>query len=387
MNRLLRSPRDELREAFPLLDGVWARLTGLSSNDQTIPKRTKIGRTVECFATFIFGVSGGIAALPLLGPAGLIIVPLLWCVTVAGARDLQLTIFHHSAHGNVFPRSPSDNTDGRSDWLRVSDRNRALGSVISTILLITPFDEYVAAHVRDHHGVQTLSTCEDETMKALKQVIGLQAGVPVAKTLRRFKFALCSPKVHWKMLTGRLRAQFGRGTPTQRIAAVAYVGAVGGFALITGWWIPVIIGWALPLSVGYQAAQIARFVVEHGWPDASEEEGKRSKAQHDSLTVAVRCAVPPPDKWSIGAIVRWTTGMAFNAAIRCMVLPGDSGPSHGWHHSQTRGDWANHISAASNWEAARRARGEPATQEAWGYCEAVRLSLESFAKAKPGECP
>lgn len=180
-DRLSQSPRDELRAAFRSLDGVWARLTGITSEGQTLSRRSKIGRTAECFVTFAIGVAGGVAALPLLGPVGLAAMPVLWGATVAGARDLQLTIFHHSAHDNVFPRSASDNIDARSDWLRVGRRNRALGSIISTILLITPFDDYVAAHVRDHHGVQTLSTCEDETMKALKNVIGLEAGMPVAE--------------------------------------------------------------------------------------------------------------------------------------------------------------------------------------------------------------
>jgi len=128
-------------------------------------------------------------------------------------------------------------------------------------------------------------------------------------------------------------------------------------------------------------AQCARLAIEHHWAETSAPNGKRDAAAHDELTVPVRCAIAPPSTWTLKSSLAWSLEMAFNGLIRFAVLPGDSGPSHHWHHGEARGDWANHIRAAAVWEARRRTKGIPPSQEAWGYREALSLAFESYAKA------
>jgi fatty acid desaturase len=335
---------------------------------QVLPRRTKLGRVVECLATFFVGVVGGIAALPLAGVAGACLLPVMIAMTIAAARDMQLTILHHCSHGNV---------------LSGKKRNQMLGRLIATLLFIERFDAYAPKHTIGHHGRHTVSTHDDDTLNFLEDVIGIRPGADVATNRKRFLVGLISPHVHATMLSRRFRSQFVTGGWTNRIGTAAYLGGMAGFAVVTGWWVPVLLGWALPLTLGYQIAQCARFVVEHHWPQEPAQNGRRSAAEHDELTVAVRCAVPPPARWTATTSLQWSAAMAFNVAIRLLVLPGDSGPSHHWHHDQARGDWANHIAEATAWEAERPAKGLPPSREAWGYGAAFRLALESFATAKP----
>lgn len=360
--------RQQLANVLPrCLAGPLTWLTGVMAEGQTLGQRSKKGRVIQSFATFGVGVAGGVAALPLAGDVGLLALPPLMAAAIAGARDLQLTILHHCAHDNVL--SGAGNT--------------YLGRVISSLLQIERFDSYKLKHTKQHHGRNTLSTLDDDTAAFLIDVLGLKAGASVPENRRRILAGLYSPRVHATMLKRRLKSQFIDGGWANRLVAGSYLAAVASFCLATGWWIPVALGWILPLTIGYNDAQILRLVVEHRWPEAPAANGRRSRDEHDRLTVAVRCAVPPPAQWTPSAAAAWAGEMAFNVTIRCMVLPGDSGPSHHWHHGTARGDWANHIPAAAKWEDQRLKAGLPPSREAWGYREAFRQALESFAAASP----
>ncbi len=343
------------------------QLTGVIEEGQILPRRSKRGRVARAFGTFAAGLIVGVISIPVGGEAGIVGLPIGVAITIAGARDLQLTILHHCAHGNVF--SPAS--------------DRLLGRVIASLLMIERFEVYAPKHAVAHHGRHTLSTEDDDTLNFLRGVIGITPGASIKQNGYRFIVGLISPLVHGTMLYRRLHSQFVAGSWANRVVAAAYLAIVAGLAVVTGWWLPLALGWALPLTVGYQIAQCMRFVVEHHWPAEPTSGRRRSEAEHDQLTVAVRCAVPPPAYWTPASVLAWSGEMAFNVMIRCLVLPGDSGPSHHWHHSKARGDWANHIAEASAWEHQRLAAGLLPSREAWGYREAFRLVLESFAAAKP----
>ena len=369
MNTETPNPRQALAAVLPgCCGGLLTDLTGVPGEGQVVPPRTKAGRAVQSLATFAAGIAGGVLAVPAFGPAGWAVLPVAAAVTVGAARDMQLTILHHCAHGNV---------------LSGKRRNEMLGRAIATVLVIERYDAYAPKHAILHHGRHTVSTDDDDTLTFLRTVMGLQPGLPVTENRRRFLAALVSPRVHAIMLSRRLRSQFVTGGWLNRAVAASYLGGVAGIAAVTDWWLPVVLGWALPLTLGYQVAQCARFVVEHHWAEHPPQGGRRSEAEHDELTVAVRCAVPPPARWSPMAALRWGAEMAFNAGIRVLVLPGDSGPSHHWHHDKARGDWSNHVAKAAAWEAERLAEGRPPSREAWGYRAAFRLALESFTVARP----
>lgn len=362
------SNREKLAIATPrCCDDLFTRLSGVMLEGQTLPRRSKSGRVLESLATFSIGIASGVGALPILGTAGIALLPFAAAVAISGARELQLVALHHAAHSNVFS----------------GEKNKLLGRFIATLIVIEHFDSYAPRHTIGHHGRHTVSTREDDTLSFLQDVIGIMPGAPVEDNRRRFLAALISPRVHWTMLRRRLRSQFITGSWANRAAAGSYLAVAVALTAGTGAWLPAALGWVLPLTVGYQAAQCARLIVEHHWPAEPAPGGRRSVEDHDRLTAAVRCAVPPPARWTFRSTLGWSAEIAFNAVIRCLVLPGDSGPSHHWHHARVRGDWANHIAEAAAWEKQRQADGRAPPKEAWGYREALRLALESFALATP----
>lgn len=365
--------RQELSRSVPswMRKGIAQRaftyLTGQSCEGEELPQRTQIGRLAQSFVIFASGILGGVVALPVAGPAGVVALLFAWVAAIGGARDLQLTIYHHCAHENVVSKV----------W------STRIGRIIDKLLLIERFEAYKPKHVVPHHGRHTVSTDKDPTVMFLRNVLRIEPGLPVQENKRRFLRALLSPRVHMIVLGARLKSQFVEGSWSDRLLAGGYLGTIAGVAVATEWWLPIILGWGVPLTVGYQMAQCARLVVEHTWPKTPAPDGKRDLAAHDELTIPVRCAVPPPTRWTLASTAAWSTEIAFNAVIRMVVLPGDSGPGHLWHHGEARGDWANHIRAAANWEAKRTSKGLPPTTEAWGYRDALRFTFESFAEATP----
>jgi hypothetical protein len=361
------SPRVAFEQKLPkAMQPAITWLTGVPASDEILRPRSEVGRVTTAFATLWIGVALGMA-VPFFGGAGAVALMLTaWIVAIGAARDLQLSVYHHCAHGNVISATASI-------WI---------GRVIATMLLIERFDSYAPKHTREHHGRNLVSTVVDATVQFLLCTLRIEPGAPDEVNRRRFLIGLVSPRVHAVMLADRFASQFGKGASwINRAASGGYWALLVGLAVASGSTAAFVIGVVLPLTIGYQTAQIARLMVEHRWMAESPADGRRTVAQHDDLTVAVRCAVLPPAKWTLAATVIWTGDMAFNAFIRWTVLPGDSGPAHHYHHARARGDWVNYIAASALWEAERLARGLPPSEEAWGYGAALNLTLASFATA------
>jgi len=359
------SPRDVLATRLPgCLQGLVTQLTGKPLPGQAIPRRSELGLVIQGFSLFAAGIGGGIAATSSGGLAWLAL-PLAWGFTLAGARDLQLNVMHQASHANVVSKSCSN----------------IVGRAVSAILIETAFPEYVIKH-RQHHKHAVTSTEADDTVVFLRDYLHIKPGLPVAENRKRFVKHLLSPSVWFKMLKNRLRSQLSGDWQT-RSACLVYLGGMGLYTAATGQWLGVLLGWAVPLFVLYPIAKSARAIVEHRWPSAETAGCKRDAKDHAALSFAVRCAVLPPAVWTLASALRWGVAMVFNALIRVCVLPGESGPSHAWHHDQPKGDWANPIAAAAAWEAGRVAKGLPPVDDAWGYVAALDMALESFEKASP----
>lgn len=342
--------------------GLLTFLIGQPLPGEVLPRRSAAGRTAQGFALFALGIGGGVAAASVASWGWL---PLAWGAALAGARDLQLNVMHQASHYNVISKR-------FSEWA---------GRIASTVLLETAFPEYVIKH-RQHHKHRLTSTGADDTVVFLRRYLCIEPGLPVAENRRRFLKHLLSPDVWLQMLKNRLRSQLC-GDGQSRLACLAYLGSVGVYTSATGQWLGVLLGWAFPLFVLYPIAKSARAVVEHRWPDAEKAACPRSAEEHTALSFSVRCAVLPPATWTPGTSLNWVAAMVFNALVRVCVLPGESGPGHAWHHAVPKGDWANAISAAAEWEASRTAQGLPPTDEAWGYLAALEMALASFAAASP----
>lgn len=326
------------------------------------PRRSKVGRVIFGIALFVAGIAGGLMVVSRLGISGLPLLLVFNAMVISAARYLQLCILHHAAHGNVFG----------------GDKDIALGRFLATMLFIERFDPYAERHVISHHGPQSVSTTLDDTVMFLLERVGIVPGDGVEANWERFVAALVSLRVHGAMLWRRIHSQFVSGSWANRLVATTYIGGVTTLTLLTDAWLAVLCACVVPMTVGYQIAQCARLIVEHHWPKAA---GHRSPREHDALTVAIRCVPSPPECPSARSLLLWYLDVAFNLAIRCLVLPGDSGPSHAWHHGRPRGDWANHIVEAAAWDEWRCAHGRGATPEVWGYRAALTSALESFARA------
>lgn len=345
-----------------LPDRCFSFLSGLPRAGRQPRRRSKPGLAAGGIVLLWISIASGIAVVNGMGEAGLPLLLISDAVAVSAARYVQLCIMHHAAHGNVLG----------------GGKDVALGRFIATMLMIERFDSYAQRHVVAHHGPQSLSTRTDDTVGFLLETLRIVPGNSVEANLRRFLWALVSPRVHWTMLCRRLHSQFISGSWANRAVATIYLASALWITFATQAWLAVICAVVVPLTVGYQVAQCARLSVEHHWPGTA---GHRGPRQHDALTVAVRCIPPAPERSNMGSLLRWYLDLAFNALIRCLVLPGDSGPSHAWHHGRPRGDWANHVIEAAAWDEWRRANGRGATPEVWGYRAALRLALESFSRA------
>jgi hypothetical protein len=359
--------RSSLTELPGVLQPFVTWLSGVPASGARLRKRSEVEAVTTGFAVFWAGVLLG-TTLAYHGGGALALLPAAWMTAVGGARYLQLGVYHHCAHGNVMSARASQ-------WI---------GRVIATMLVIERFDSYSPKHLTQHHGRHTVSTQVDATVQFLVDTLGIVPGAPVEENKWRFLRGLISPRVHALMLAGRLASQFGAGASWgNRLATGGYVVVLASVAAAAGMMLPFFIGFVLPATLGYQVAQIARLMVEHRWAPEPAAGGRRSAAEHDALTVAVRCITALPEALTPIAIVAWSVETAFNILIRCTVLPGDSGPAHQWHHGQARGDWVNYIAASAAWEAARRAKGLSPSVEAWGYRAALQVTLESFAAAHP----
>lgn len=355
-----RPPHAALRSALP--GQVFSFLSGLPG--AKLPLRSKTGRVCSAIGLFVVGIAGGLIVASRLGLHGLPLLLLFNAVVISAARYLQLCILHHAAHGNVFGGS----------------KDIVLGRLLATMLFIERFDSYAARHVISHHGPQSVSTTLDDTVRFLRETVGIVPGDSIEANRSRFMASLLSPRVHAAMLWQRIHSQLLSGSWISRLVATSYLGGVITFALLTETWLAVLSAWVMPITVGYQIAQCARLIVEHHWPKLA---GHRTPREHDVLTVAVRCVPPRPECPAAGSLLLWYLDVAFNALIRCLVLPGDSGPSHAWHHGRPRGDWANHIAEAAAWNRWRLAHGRGETPQVWGYRAALTSALESYAQASP----
>lgn len=136
---------------------------------------------------------------------------------------------------------------------------------------------------------------------------------------------------------------------------------------------------ALPLIVFYQQTQLLRICVEH--LRAEDDGTHRSQAQMAALTHAIFLGTAPPRRRSPLAWTVWFLKMLGHVLIRLIVLPGESGAAHDYHHFRARGDWANYLDARRQHVAELEGQGKGHFYgEVWGLSEALRLSLTSISR-------
>lgn len=202
-------------------------------------------------ATMTLSLCGGVAASSLLvaaAPMAWLLLPWSWMLTVHAARKAQLVICHHAVHGNMTGTKRGDHV---------------LVDILSTVLLIQPFEKYSHDHIRAHHGPK-LATLEDPDMQFLL-TLGFRPGMSREKLWRQLYWTLVSPRFHTLFLRMRLRVHFVSAPWYRRVLSGGYAVVVGVGLAYTGAWLPWVVAWLIPIFPLYHVAALLQFVSEHRW--------------------------------------------------------------------------------------------------------------------------
>lgn len=299
-----------------------------------------------------------------------------WALTLHGARNNRMMIYHQAAHRNLWARQRLDSL---------------VGALVSGVLMVQDFHRYRVEHVADHHAVHHM-TIRDPTVQAFLVGLDLHPGMTRSQMWRRISFGkLLSPRYHVSFLVGRIHSAFVPANRTARTLLV--LGYLAAAAVIT-WahaWIFVLVAWVVPMTVIYQVSNTLRLCVKHTFPSSSDRTNRRSRESFAGLTNAIFIGEPlqldrtAPLLQRVGAWTRWWARMLLiHFPVRYLVLTGDT-VVHDYHHRRPMDrNWANYIFARQQ-DIDAGHRGWPGYRGIWGIIPAVNAVLDSLSAADPAE--
>jgi fatty acid desaturase len=311
-------------------------------------------------------------ALRWAGAALLLLLP-GWAMTLHGARNLRMMIYHQCAHRNMWGRRRAD---------------AFLGSAVAAVLMVQNFERYRTEHVIDHHAVHHM-TLRDPTVQTFLVALRLRPGMSRSQMWRRMLGRIVSPVFHGSFLQGRVRSYFHRATHAKRVSALLLLGTVAALATWLQAWLFLLIAWVLPMTVFYQISNTLRLCVKHTFP-APEQTGRRGREYFAGLTNAIFLGERAPDPGlprgrRLTAWTRWWFRMlVVHFPARYLVLTGDT-VCHDFHHRFPMSrDWANYIFAREADHAAGTP-GWPPYRHVWGLVPAIDTVFDSLRAADPVE--
>jgi hypothetical protein len=361
--------RESMAKLPGFMQGLLTWITGKPLKGDLLPTKTPTYHLAMVLATLIGGILLSIFAMLFQGLWLLLLLP-GWIFTVSGARQLQVVIVHHCAHGN-FTRNRS--------------LDRRLGQIISAILLFREFDGYQQDHIKHHADP---SAVEDETVKFLRLLLGIQEGMSVQKQWRRLWFSLVSPIFHFQFLVARLVSSLGSTSITHRVLTWSFLIIVLTVVTLSGSWRMFLIVWVFPLTVLYQISTTLRLCSEHLRLPALRSNIRRDKQSYSQATVGIFLGDPVPDYtmpfW--GQLQHWCGWwlrlMLIHIPTRVFVLVGDC-PHHDYHHRHPNGNWANAtVARQQNIDAGCPGWNEP-YREVVGFWASVELAFQSISQQEP----
>jgi fatty acid desaturase len=294
-------------------------------------------------------------------PANGVLLWLLGCLfLVLGARKLQLMIVHQCAHGTFSP------------CRRI---NTVIGTLISTVLIIEPFESYRRGHLRDHHSKSHM-TAADPTVRFLIDLVGLRPGMTVKGLWLATLCSLISPFFHLRVLSRRCFSQF-RHSRTQAVLNGLWLAVLAFVAYETSI-SALVFTFLLPLTVAYNISSCLRLCCEHRWP-VSPADSVRDRAWYAGLSTGIFLGEPFPAGTAWGKFAWALRMLTVHLFSRLFVLVGDT-PCHDYHHRHpTSPDWPNYAFAR---EADRRkgSVGWPPYTEVWGLFPAISASFRTLSQ-------
>ncbi|GAA2136136.1 hypothetical protein GCM10009760_15410 [Kitasatospora kazusensis] len=367
---------DPVRESMRRLPGLFALpltlLTGRPHAGQRPIAHTPAGHLRNAVQSVLAGLLVSAFALAEAGWALVLLLP-GWAMTLHGARNLRMMIYHQCAHANMWGNRRAD---------------AALGRAIAALLMIQDFGRYSAEHVSDHHALHHM-TRRDPTVQAFLLTLRLRPGMSRRRMWRRVLGRTVSPVFHLRFLTARIRSYFHAATPAARTATSAGLLLAAGLA---GWlhlWTLLLVGWVFPMTVLYQISNTLRLCVKHTFP-APEQTVRRGREYFAGLTNGIFLGepapapgLPPARRWA--AWLRWWTRMLLvHFPARYLVLTGDT-VVHDFHHRYPMSrNWADYLFAREE-DHRRGSPGWPPYREVWGLVAAIDLVFDSLRAADPLE--
>jgi Fatty acid desaturase len=359
---------EAIRAAMPRSRALtW--LIGKPFRGEPVPRLTPSTQLAAALVSLTSGITLTVCAI---ASRWLVLLIPGWAMTLHGARNLRMMIYHQCAHRNMWNRR-------RSDMI--------LGKLIAGLLMVQNFDRYQSEHVTEHHARHHM-TLRDPTVQAFLIGLGLHPGMTRRQMWRRVLRKLLSPAFHLQFLWARVRSYYRPASGRERACAVTAYACV---LLLISWlhaWPELLVAWVVPLSVMFQVSNTLRLCVKHTFP-APDHQERRGRQYFSSLTNAIFLGDPVPDPSLRGlrrtsAWVRWWLRIAVvHFPARYLVLTGDT-VCHDYHHRHPMDrNWASYIYARqADIDAGHP--GWPAYRSVWGgLIAAINLVFDSLAAADP----
>lgn len=310
----------EIRKSYEILpfQGVWSWLTGKEILGRKPLWESNSSELIVWSVLWIFiGVwltSSAIFYASTLGASiALYIVGALF--STAGARYIVATVIHHGVHGHLY---------------KSQKVNKTLCEILSTLLIVQPYESYRQFHVYEHHG-RAFSTFEDKDLAAIYQ-LGFTPGKGKAELYTHLFLTLLSPKFHLVFFYGRLKSNLA-GVPLYRLAmTLGWWTSLAGICTVLGTSNAILI-LLLPFVVFYQIASLLHLLTEHVWIVRGEGESVRDSHINNSL--ARFCGERCPDGFAPKYAAQWAKWLAMHLLVhlpsRMLIVQG-SLVCHDWHH-------------------------------------------------------
>jgi fatty acid desaturase len=343
----------------------WTWLTGKEIPDSKAKTVSPIESTAWALIQFAGGITLSVTIQKLHIGWGWLVVSMT--LTVSGARYIVATIIHHGVHNAV---------------LRTERANRVLCELLSTAMIVQPFDSYKRFHVHEHHG-RDFSTMGDKDLAAI-YTLGLKPGVPVERMKWILIWQCLNPCLHARYFLGRVKSNF-IDVPLYRVAmSVAWLIVLATAANLLG---PAVflVSIVLPLTVLYQICSLLHLVTEHAWILRAGLETVRDS--HIKNSHARFCGRMPPvrglstTRWFVSWTIWWAEHLLIHLPARLPIVQG-SLIVHDWHH-RTGADrcWPNAIQRREEDVRKEIQRGVYTYTDIWGLQNVIVEVMQRISDA------
>lgn len=326
------------------------------------------------FGLFCGGVLANLYLVPRFASYEWVLRSMFWILTVAGVRNMVLTIRHECVHNN-FVTNPQV--------------NKILGEFVTIVLLIRTAKEYQHDHVSLHHNSDILCTAQDPHVNYLSKY-GLKFGVKKKDLWLRLIFVLLSPLFYIGSTYGRIKANILAKNSVRRLFALLYItmwSLILTFSSVSFY--QFILAYAFPVFVLSEASAFIETISEHPIPQ-EETNGRTLKERRLMLAKKSWCilsgtAWPTHSRIMLVNVYRkivWFIQMIGHLFVRLTILPGPL-PSHELHHRKPgQYDWRIAFYERQK-DIEANHPGYPPYTEVWGLINALDIVFDGMSKRSP----